>query len=196
VVRSDVTGVILCGGEARRMDGVDKPLALLAGRPMVAHVHARLAPQVTRVIISANRSQAEYAAVCESVVSDVTPGLGPLGGVVSALAIVDTPWAFCCPGDAPFLPVDLVQRLAETIGADMEIVVPHDGVQLQPLFMLMRSAMRDGLASYLASGGRSVHGWLKARQTTVVTMEDVAAQFLNINSWDALAQASETLDTA
>ena len=86
--RADITGVILCGGEARRMPGVDKPLALLDGTPLVAHVHARLAPQVARVLISANRSLEAYATYGDRVVPDIRPGVGPLGGLSAALDAV------------------------------------------------------------------------------------------------------------
>ena len=78
--RDDITGIVLCGGDARRMDGVDKPLQLLAGRPLVAHVCTRLAPQVSRLVISANRSFSDYLALTDTVIRDVTPGFGPLGG--------------------------------------------------------------------------------------------------------------------
>ena len=58
--RDDITGVILCGGDARRMHGVEKSLQLLAGVPLVHHVRASLAPQVGRVLVSANREQRTY----------------------------------------------------------------------------------------------------------------------------------------
>ncbi|MCC6241475.1 MAG: molybdenum cofactor guanylyltransferase [Gemmatimonadaceae bacterium] len=187
--RDDITGIVLCGGDARRMDGVDKPLQLLAGRALVAHVCARLAPQVSRVVISANRSLTEYAVVSDTVVRDGTPGLGPLGGVVSALAVVTTPWAFCCPGDAPLLHETIVSRLAQHVSDDVDVLVPHDGVQRQPLFVLLRAGVREGIADYLLSGARSVHGWVATQRVVEVPMADAASHFLNINTWETLALA-------
>jgi molybdenum cofactor guanylyltransferase len=145
------------------------------------------------VVIGANRSFADYSALTDTVIRDVTPGLGPLGGVASALAVVTTPWVFCCPGDAPLLLETIVARLEEHVSDDVDIVVPHDGVQRQPLFVLMRASVRAGIADYLSSGARSVHGWLVTQRVVEVPMADAASHFLNINTWDGLAFAGTAL---
>ena len=70
ITRGEITGVILCGGDARRMFGVEKPLQLMDGEPLVAHVRARVSPQVAQVVISANREHDAYAVWGDPVVSD------------------------------------------------------------------------------------------------------------------------------
>jgi molybdenum cofactor guanylyltransferase len=201
--RADITGVILCGGEARRMSGVNKSLELLDGTPLVAHVHARLAPQVARVLISANRSPDAYAMYGDRVVPDVTPGQGPLGGLSAVLgAVMDaaqahaaTPYLFACPGDAPFLDRSLVQRLADALNdRNADVAVPHDGTRAQHLFLLMRTALQPALTSYLDTGARSVHGWLDTQRVRVVNADDIAVSFTNLNTPQELRDAHDHAD--
>lgn len=174
-----VTGIILCGGEGRRMGGVDKPLLEREGRPLVAQVHAALAPQVTQMLVSANRHAERYAAYGE-VIADAHPGRGPLEGLASALARVDTPLAFVCPGDAPHLDTTLVARLAAALG-NADAAYPHDGVQPQHLFLLLRTALLHDLQAWLDAGGRSVRRFLATRVVVEVNAHDIASSFLNVN---------------
>lgn len=166
------------------MGGIDKPLALLAGRPLVAYVVERLEPQVGAMVISANRSLDSYRAFDHPVVTDEQPGLGPLGGLLSALEHVETPWFFCCPGDAPLLDDSIVARLAAA--PDGIIRIPFDGKRQQQLFMLGRSSARADLDAYLAAGGRSVHAFHAGQSLALVDMCDIAGSFVNINTMGEL----------
>lgn len=198
---ADITGVILCGGDARRMSGADKPLLLLDALPLVAHVHARLAPQVTRVLVSANRTHDVYAAYGDAVVSDDTPAAGPLAGLSAALRAVQskssdaTPYLFACPGDAPFLDRHLVSRLARAMAdSEADIAVPHDGTRSQHLFLLLRTTGQpasgeSSVQAYLDAGKRSVHGWLDTQQVVRVDAADIADSFVNINTPQDLLDA-------
>ncbi len=186
---TDITGIVLCGGAGRRMGGRDKPLELLQGRPLIDHVHERLRTQVSRIVISCNRNHHRYAAWTTRCVHDALPGLGPLGGIVSALAQVHTPWAFICPGDAPHLHVGLVARLAAACTqaqprkpVSLCVAVAHDGLQLQPLFMLVPVAAIASMQAYLTRGERSVHGWLALQHTVTVPCADIEGSFANANS--------------
>jgi molybdopterin-guanine dinucleotide biosynthesis protein A len=196
--RGAITGVILCGGDARRMSGVDKPLQLLDDRPLVAHVQARLTPQVARVLISANRMRDSYAAYGDEVVRDSAPGAGPLGGLSSTLDALQsrqTPYLFACPGDAPFLDPLLVVRLAAALAdTDADVAVPHDGTRAQHLFLLMRTTLQPDLALYLDTGARSVHGWLDTQRVCAVDAADIAASFANINTMQELQDARDHID--
>jgi molybdopterin-guanine dinucleotide biosynthesis protein A len=195
--RPDITGLILCGGAARRMSGVEKALQLLEGVPMVAHVHARLSPQVARLVISANRELDRYQPWAGRVLPDDLPDCGPLGGIATALRQVDTPLLFCCPGDAPLLHDTLVDRLATALAlTDADIAVPHDGARDQPLFALMRVSERHSLLSYLETGGRSVQGWLAGCHLVTVDASDIAGHFVNINTAAELAAASMSVHDA
>lgn len=177
----DITGVALCGGEGRRMGGMEKPMLPLHGRPLVAHVLDRLAPQVGRVIISANRELDAYRALGHPVISDQVPGLGPLGGISSVAPHVTTPWMFCCPGDAPRLDTALVARLASATDEEIAAVYPDDGTRRQYLFLLVRTSACRSLTAHLDGGARSVHGWLARNDAHAIAMHDLGPSFANVN---------------
>lgn len=178
----DITGVILCGGEGRRMGTGEKPLRLLHGQPLVEHVRSRLSAQVGAVFISANRDVERYESTGGTVIRDVEPGLGPLGGLASASTQVATPWIFCCPGDAPLLEESLVSRLASNVTDELDGAYPYDGEQEQHLFLLVRTAACTTIAPYLARGERSVRGWLAQRRLCMVALPELAGHFVNVNS--------------
>jgi molybdopterin-guanine dinucleotide biosynthesis protein A len=189
-----ITGIILAGGDGRRMGGVTKSLLVAAGAPLIAHVRARLAPQVGTVMISANVAEAAHAAWGDQVIADHVPGMGPLGGLLSALEHVATPYAFCCPGDAPLLSTTLVARLGDALErSSADVALPHDGEQLQHLFLLVPTAARDSLRRYLADGGRSVHGWSDTLNAVVVDCTSDSDAFLNINTDADLQRAGDLL---
>jgi|APMI01.1.fsa_nt_gi molybdopterin-guanine dinucleotide biosynthesis protein A len=172
------------------MGGVDKPLESLNGRPLVAHVREQLTQQVGRIVISANRSLDAYSSFGDVIVTDIETGLGPLGGLVSALALVESEWFFCCPGDGPRLDRGLVARLAKDVSPSVDALVPCDGTQRQYLFLLGRTSMRHAIADYLATGERSVLGFLDTIRIGRVDASDIAASFANINTPDELRELS------
>lgn len=194
IAPDEITGLILAGGDGRRMGGVTKSLMAVAGEPLVAHVRRRLAPQVGAIVISANHDAAAHGAWGDPVIADRQPGVGPLGGLLAALEQVATPYLFCCPGDAPLLDDALVARLGDALHREaVDVAVPHDGVRVQPLFLLARTTVRAALGDYLAAGGRSVLGWIHGVSRVDVDCADRAASFLNINTRDALQQADRAL---
>ena len=107
-----VTGAILAGGAARRMQGNDKGLLPLCGEPLIKHTLTALAPQVERLMINANRNLQDYAAFGYPVTADDRQGLqGPLAGMLRCLQQAETEFVVVVPCDSPFLPDDLVERL-------------------------------------------------------------------------------------
>jgi molybdopterin-guanine dinucleotide biosynthesis protein A len=181
--RAEITGVILCGGEARRMGGREKPLELAGGVSLVTHVRARLAPQVCRIVISANRHVDVYSQWGDMVVVDEQAGLGPLGGLLSALGRIETPYTFCCPGDAPLLSTALVAKLATgLLDASADLAFPHDGERRQPLFMLLRTNLRSALRTFLQGTGRAVHPWIETQRSIQVDAPFDRESFVNVNA--------------
>jgi molybdopterin-guanine dinucleotide biosynthesis protein A len=177
----NVTGIVLCGGGGKRFQGADKPLMRLNGRPMLEHVLERLAPQVADIILSANRNLDDYARYGHPVVPDQASDRGPLAGLVSTLPITDSELLFLCPGDAPLLASDLVERLREHLNAEVDAVVPHDGKRAQHLFMLLRREAADAAADYLERGGRSVAGFLDSLDVFFLPIDD-GNSFANVNT--------------
>lgn len=179
-----VTGVVLAGGLGRRMGGVDKGLQPLRGRPMVAWVIERLAPQVAELLINANQNLDRYAAFGRRVIPDDIAGYaGPLAGLQRGLSAAAHDWVVTCPCDSPFLPRDLVVRLhAAALAADAELAVARTGTQAHPVFALCRRSVLPGLTAFLAGGGRKIDAWYAGLRTVEVPFDDVAEAFGNINS--------------
>ena len=185
-----VTGLILAGGQGRRMGGVDKGQQRLRGKPMVAWVLERLKPQVTEVIINANQNQAEYAQLGCRVVGDEIGGFaGPLAGLHAGLKANVHPFLVTVPCDSPFLPLDLVRRLhAALVAAHADLAVAKTGDQPHPVFSLVRESLAGDLAKFLESGGRKIDAWYAALKVVEVPFDDEADAFSNINTPEELAE--------
>jgi molybdopterin-guanine dinucleotide biosynthesis protein A len=185
-----VTGLILAGGQGRRMGGVDKGLQPLRGRPMVAWVLERLAPQVTEVIVNANQNQAEYARLGCRVVGDEIGGFaGPLAGLQAGLKANVHPFLVTVPCDSPFLPRDLVARLhAALIANHADLAVAKTGDQPHPVFSLVRESLAGHLTKFLQGGGRKIDAWYASLKVVEVPFDDQPDAFSNINTPADLAE--------
>ena len=191
IARDSVTGVVLAGGQGRRMGGVDKGLVELDGRPLVAWVLERLAPQVGALLINANQNAERYAAFGHPVIGDAVGGFaGPLAGLHAALAAARTTWVVTVPCDSPFLPHDLVARLAHAAAsAHATLAVARTFDQPHPVFALVRADVRPNLEAFLAGGGRKIDAWYAALRVVEVAFDDEADAFRNINTRDELSAA-------
>jgi molybdenum cofactor guanylyltransferase len=188
---SAVSAIVLAGGRSQRMGGVDKALLPLAGRPLLAHVLARLAPQVDDIVINYNRDPAALAAFGKRVVHDAVDDFpGPLAGIAAALPYCRHDTVLVVPCDTPFLPENLHARLAASLAPDIDVVIAHDGGRLQPLFLLLRRQLGVALEAWLVGGGRKVDAWCLAQRAAIVRFEDARA-FANVNTPEEL-QAAET----
>lgn len=185
----EVSGVILAGGQGSRMGGVDKGLQPFRGRPMVAHVIDRLAPQVTELLINANRNAEAYGAFGYRVIADEIEGFaGPLAGFERGLAHASKELVVTVPCDSPFLPADLVARLHGALqAAGAQLAVAKTGDQAHPVFSLMRRDAHESLRAFLASGQRKIDKWYAALKVVEVAFDDEAEAFLNINTREELA---------
>jgi len=180
-----VTGLILAGGEGRRVGGADKGLLDFRGQPLVAHALERLAPQVDGMLISANRNLVAYRAFGYPVLTDEsTERQGPLAGIAAGLRACPTAWLAVVPCDCPHLPTDLVTRLMAGKGiAPMAIAATAEG--LQPTFMLCRRDLLPALEAALATGERKMRAWCAAQGAVAVGFPD-AQYFANLNTCAAL----------
>ena len=187
-----VTGIVLAGGQGRRMGSVDKGLALLLGRPMAAHVIERFAPQVDEILINANRNMTEYMALGHAVIPDAIGGYaGPLAGLHVGLTHAAHPLVATVPCDSPFLPLDLVARLSSALSHDAaDIAVARTFEQPHPVFALVRRSVLPHLTQFLQEGGRKIDAWYATLKATEVAFDDQADAFRNINTADELRQAA------
>jgi molybdopterin-guanine dinucleotide biosynthesis protein A len=188
----DVTGIVLAGGLGRRMGGVDKGLVELDGKPLIAHVIERLAPQVGAIIVNANQNAERYAAFGHPVIADADGGFaGPLAGLHAGLSVAATPYVVTVPCDSPYLPADLVRRLADALERDdAHLAVAKTLDQPHPVFALVRRDVLPHLATFLEGGGRKIDAWYRTLEVVEVPFDECAEAFRNINTRDELAAAA------
>ena len=191
-------GVILAGGAARRMGGVDKALLPLSGRPLLAHVIARIAPQVSGLAVNANGEPARFVAFGLPVIGDSVPGRpGPLAGVLAAMewaAAAGAARVVTVPADAPFLPADLVARLDAALGGREAIAVAASGGRTHFVVASWPVALAGDLRAALGRGERKVETF-QDRYACVRASWDVADgdPFFNVNTPDDLRAAEAVL---
>ena len=189
-----ITGVILAGGQGRRMGGVDKGLRELNGKPMVAWVLERFAPQVDEVLINANQNLDVYAQYGHRVVPDVIGGFaGPLAGLQRGLSEATHPLVATTPCDTPFLPHDLVARLHAALHAQQaQLAVARTGDQPHPVFCVCRRDVLPHLTEFLNNGGRKIDAWYATLKVVEVAFDDKPDAFSNINTAEELRAVENT----
>jgi len=180
---ADITGLVLAGGLARRMGGIDKGLVDLGGKPMIEHVLAALRPQVGRLLINANRNLEAYARFGVPVVTDTFEGFqGPLAGIFSGLAVVETPYLLTAPCDSPLLAPDLAACMVRALDAEQaDLAVAHDGQRQQPVFLLLRRELAPDLQAYLAGGDRKIDLWFARHRVANADLGHRRDSFVNVN---------------
>ncbi|MCU0827677.1 MAG: molybdenum cofactor guanylyltransferase [Tabrizicola sp.] len=192
-----IFGVILAGGESRRM-GSDKAFVPLASRPLIAHVLNRLAPQVDAILISANRDPERFASFGCRVIPDAKPQ-GPLSGILAALIHAAEQGAthiVSCPVDTPFLPADLVPQLVRAAEHSPNgLAFAGDETGDHPATAVWPVALVPALAAFLGRGEAKVTRFTAAQQATRALFPDPQV-FLNVNSPFDLAAAEALLKGA
>jgi molybdopterin-guanine dinucleotide biosynthesis protein A len=192
-----IPAVILAGGLSRRMGGGDKCLLPLGDRPVLAHVIARLRPQVAALALNANGDATRFADFGLSVVADDAADFaGPLAGILAALdwarrAHPSASAVLTVPADTPFLPRDLAARLAEA-GAP---TLARSGGRVHPVVGLWPVTLGDTLRKALRTEGiRKVEDWTARLGATIVDFQGTAIDpFYNINTPEDLARAAALL---
>ncbi|EIJ42786.1 molybdopterin-guanine dinucleotide biosynthesis protein A, proteobacterial [Beggiatoa alba B18LD] len=184
--QQQITGVILAGGRAVRMGGQDKGLIEINGRKMIEYVIDVLRPQVSTLLINANRHQMEYAHLGECMVVADNYGNyeGPLAGMLSGLHNAQTEYVLFVPCDSPLITPNLAERLytgLQTAQADISVATSPDG-KLQPVFALIKRQLLTALRQFLADGERKIDRWYQSQAMTVVDFADSPDTFLNINT--------------
>ncbi len=195
-----IAGLLLAGGLSRRMGGGDKCLRMLGGETILARIAARIAPQLGPLALNANGDPARFDEYGLPVLPDVIPGnAGPLAGVLTGLewaAERDCAWLATIPTDAPFLPLDLIARLAAAAtreGSDMVCAASagrnHPVVGLWPV--RLRAALRLAM---VAEDIRKVDIWTCRYKLSVVEFaSEPYDPFVNVNRPEDLDRAEQIL---
>jgi molybdopterin-guanine dinucleotide biosynthesis protein A len=193
-----VAGILLAGGQSRRMGGGDKCLRLLGTRTILARIIARTAPQVAQLALNANGDAARFAAYGLPVVADTIPDFaGPLAGVLAGLDWAAEHAADCThlasvPTDAPFLPVDLVARLVAAIEREGAVLAcAASGGRTHPVCGLWPVALRGVLRRAMVDEGvRKVDQWTARYRLAAVEYGTAPYDpFFNTNRPEDLALA-------
>jgi len=193
----DLAAVILAGGQGSRMGGVDKGLQPLAGRPMVSHVLQLVDPLVDQLVVSCNRSEAQYSELCDYLVADQIPGFpGPLAVLQSAIEQLDCRQLLVLPCDTPLLGGQVLERLLEAAREDVSKVwALSDSQYLHPLHAVLPGSASEPLERFLQSSERAVRRfYMSLGLETVTVPEDLVWQLDNINTPEQLAQAEQRLE--
>jgi molybdopterin-guanine dinucleotide biosynthesis protein A len=184
--------LILAGGAGSRMGNADKAFVTLNNQPLIAHLLARLAPQAARMAISANGDPARFSEYGLPVLADgPLAGKGPLAGVSAGLAWAKSIGAdalFTIPVDTPFIPTDVIARLAPAPAAAVWQGRQHHLVSLWKVDFL--PALLDFLSAPGAYKVRDALTLAAARQVVIEGAED---PFHNINTPEDLSVAQERL---
>ena len=195
-----ISAIILSGGRATRMNGVDKGLVTLQNKPLIAHVITRLEPQVDEILINANREIADYQALGYPVLQDENAEflgtyIGPLAGFKLGLKHTKHEYVLTVPCDSPLLPLDLSERLLSGMAASRaDIAVASSDGNTHPVFCLMKKSALPSLLAYIESGERRVSAWQKSQKYIEVDFSDCSEAFTNLNTFDDLADLESKLN--
>jgi len=198
-----IAGIVLAGGQSRRMGGGDKCLRLLRSKPILAHIVARAAPQVVALALNANGAASRFAGFGLPVVGDSVPDFaGPLAGILAGLDWAAALQPACShvasfAGDAPFLPPDLVARLAQALAAGHELAAARSEGQAHPVFGLWPVALRGDLRRAVTEEGvRKVDRWTACYRLALVDFPAIPVDpFFNLNHPEDLAEAERLAET-
>lgn len=179
----EITAVVLAGGQGRRMEGADKGLLQFRDRPLIEHALAALRPQVSDILISANRNLPKYERYGYTVVPDAgSQACGPLAGLLAALQWARTEYVLTVPCDAPYLSGDYADRMIAALAkAGALAAVAYDGMRLQPMFSLISRRLTESLQDYLAAGERRARDFLVGQGAVPVDFSDRTELFVNLN---------------
>ena len=202
--KTKVCGLLLAGGQSRRMGGGDKCLQTLGEQTMLARVIQIASPQVGRLVLNANGDAARFAAYDIPVVNDVVEGYaGPLAGILTGLewALVHAPecgWVASFACDAPFAPDDLVARCLGAAGQGADLVCATSGGRDQPVFGLWPVSLAKDLRTAVTEEGlRKVDVWTARYELVRVDWPTAPVDpFFNVNRPGDLETAESLLGAA
>lgn len=196
--QTKVTGVILAGGLARRMNNQDKGLVLYNNAPLISYAIAAISPVVTDVLINANRNHTEYSRFGLPVIADQTASFdGPLAGILTAMLNSQNEILLVMPCDSPLIKSVHLKKLVTTLlETNSDCAVAFDGERLHPVFLALKTTLKDHLSCYLNKGERKLESWVKQHRFVSVDFSDEADIFLNLNTLSELTALEKAKTTA
>jgi len=195
-----VVAVVLAGGQGRRMGFVDKPLMPLGEHTLLDHVIGRLSPQCSAIALNANGNPERFQSYQLPVIADsVEDHPGPLAGILAGLdwAALHQPQAthvISVPGDAPFIPRDLVSQLTQAIGDGAKLARAHSFGRRHPVVGLWPVSIRADLRDQLVNHDvRKIDLFTADYTMAEVEFDGVPDPFFNVNTPEDRAEAERIL---
>lgn len=188
-----ITGVILAGGQARRMNYQDKGLQLFQNQMLISYSLNAIRPLVDDVIINANRNVETYQTFGVPVISDLTPDFsGALAGILAIMNYSKADLLLVIPCDAPFIQTkQLQQLLSNHQNSTAQISVACTGEQIHSVFLVIETNLKVSLKNFLAQGERKIRKFLEQHNTNYVDFDENASGFENINTFEELANTKK-----
>jgi len=185
-LNTEIEGVILAGGESKRM-GTNKSLIKLHSKPLIKHVYDRFIEQVSHVSINTNQPIEIFSENIQFQ-DQILNNPGPLAGIHAGLFNAKKNWVQFCPNDCPFLPINLVEKLSFYIkDKGPTIILPSLLNHLEPVFMLCHRSLLKNLEDFIRAGERKMEIWIKENNYKTVRFSDIKS-FTNINNLSELAK--------
>ncbi len=181
-----ISAIILAGGKGVRMGGIDKGMIEINCTTLVEQAVARIAPQVSEILITANRNLDFYSGLGPKVLSD--KGCGPLCGLKSGMLEATCAYVLSLPCDTPFFPEDIAQKLMAGLN-EADIAIPESGGKTHQAFMLCKKSLIGDLSEFIDGGGRKVREWQSRFTCAIIHFPD-GNDFFNINTPEDLETIS------
>jgi FdhD protein len=196
-VQIHVTGVILAGGLARRMNRQDKGLIHYQNQPLIAYAINAMKKTVQKTLINANRNHEQYAKFGLPIIADLNNSFdGPLAGILSAMLNTKNETLLVMPCDCPLIQAKHLHKLLMTLqSSDAEIAIAFDGERVHPVFLALKTHLKDSLSTFLAQGHRKIYHWLQQHRMIEANFSHQKDIFMNINTLKELSALEKAQNT-
>jgi molybdopterin-guanine dinucleotide biosynthesis protein A len=185
-IRENATAIILAGGKSSRMQGEDKSLLPIEGKPMILHIADQLKAHFDAVMIGANDKE-KYAFLGYPIVPDHEAGKGPLGGIHACLEASSTEINFITACDIPTMNIKLIRNMIN-LSLDVDIVMPlSKDFKQEPLYAVYKRSVTKPAAMILQNNGRRIVELLKYVKSRFIQFDD-EQWYQNLNSKDEYDQ--------
>lgn len=165
-----IKGCIIAGGKSGRF-GTDKSIHVYNGKPLISYVYDAVHPVIEEVFISANDHE-KFRFLDLKVVPDIIPGLGPLGGIYTAIETFDIERVFVLPCDMPYLSTELIRYMCG-IEPDYDIVVPKTGEYYQPLHAIYSHSCGRAIRENIERKNFKMNGFYKDMRIRIITEKEI-----------------------
>ena len=194
--RKNILGIILAGGQSRRM-GTNKSIKEISGKKLIDIVLNRAQKQVDKIAVNSNtKINFNFAEKFEIIPDCVQGNLGPLVGILTGMKWAkmqkkEYRWLVTFPVDSPFFPDNLIRKFLDS-HSNEDVIIAKSNERLHPVFSLWNTNLVDSLEEELSRGVRKIEEFTKKFKTKVVNFSVIGYDpFFNINNANDLLIAEK-----